>query len=739
MINKIKIKLSILFIAGLTIILILLAIAYSVESIETVKYLKNSVFAVNKRTTERTSIAFMEEIVSRSADEFSGYFTGVANLTSIIAGKIQFDHKSGNFSKNDADNEIRMKYYPENQLYVSEPYTGVAAYYWGNEDSVPQKLYRDASVINGLFPFIKEVIKANSNYFYGIWLIDTEKYAFTYPRDNFYSKISNRKEIDSYFALAGNDMYSTNNTSANVSGLKPVWMIPYIDLLGKFTLSVFTPIQNASGKFSEAVGIDINLQEISKIIFARKLLSGSDTGVIEYSDRYNKQLTGFFFIIDRKGNIILFPSDKVEHFSLTDEYAKYYSSGRKNQGNLCNSKNIDIQKLGEKIIKNPFGIGKVNINGKTHIVAYSKMVSPDWILGLVILEKTLMPSVGQVENNIRTIENKMNIYFILIAVIFLVISIPVIILFFKFYFLNPLRNIRMGIKNIRKGNFNFHLEERGAAELADLSSAFNYLGLKLNDYMDNLKKETKARQAIETEIEIAASMQEQILAKTKIKYNKKEFDLYAQLDAAKDVSGDFYDYFYLDDDRLAILVADVSGKGLKAAFFMAMSKVLLKSNSYKYPDNPALVLKETNRLLCLDNEAQMFVTVFLVFYNFKTGELIYANGGHHNSIIVSNTGECKQFGILQNMALGCISDVNYISARARLKKEDLLFLFTDGIIEAVSPEDEEYGVKRLEQVLVKNKNYPIQKICSTVVKNVKDFEAGTQFDDITLVALKKSK
>ena len=390
------------------------------------------------------------------------------------------------------------------------------------------------------------------------------------------------------------------------------------------------------------------------------------------------------------------------------------------------------------MIKNSSGIESVNIKGENHIVAYSNMLSPDWILALVIPEKTLIYSNREIKEKMKATENKMTKHFILLAIIFVLVSIPFMVLFFRFYFLNPLTNIRMGIRKIRKGDFNLQLKENGAAELADLSSAFNYLGFKLNDYIKNLKNEIKARQAVETEIEIAADMQRQILTKTKIRYKKRDFDLFAQLDAAKNVSGDFYDYFYLDDNRLALLIADVSGKGLKAAFFMAMSKVLLKSNSYKYPDNPALVLEESNRSLCLDNEAQMFVTVFLAFYNFKTGELIYANGGHHDAIIVSSTGEYEQFGILKNMALGYTPDLKYNLGRKKLKKEDLLVLFTDGVTEAISPEKEEYGLKRLEQVLVNNKNLTIEQVCNTVVKDVKAFEQGSQFDDITLLTLKKN-
>ena len=153
-------------------------------------------------------------------------------------------------------------------------------------------------------------------------------------------------------------------------------------------------------------------------------------------------------------------------------------------------------------------------------------------------------------------------------------------------------------------------------------------------------------------------------------------------------------------------------------------------------DNPAKVLEKTNNSLCMDNDARMFVTTFLVFYNIKTGEFVYANGGHHTASILSLDGEYECFGALRNMALGFLPDINRVGKKT-LKKGDTIILYTDGVIEAISPEGEEFGEEKLENILLTNRELGLGQLCDTVVDAVAHFEVGSRFDDITLLMLKK--
>ena len=302
MYKKIKIRLSVFFITGLSIILILLSIAFSIESIESIKYLKNTSLKINQKTIQKTSFAFQKEIVTRIAGEFSGYFTGVANITSIMAEQIQDDMNSKQLLSKNSDHKIVMKHYPDKQLYVSEPSSGVTAYYWGNnKTAIPKKLYFKANILNRLLPFIEEIINSNSGYFYGIWL-SGKGFAYTYPRDNFYIKTSNKQEVNAYFTPNKNNP----KTAANNEN-KPVWLMPYTDVLDRFCLSVFTPIYDSAGNFSEAFGIDLNLQKILNIVLSRKLLSALYSDAMQYKDKDTKLLTGFLFIIDQRRQNNSFP------------------------------------------------------------------------------------------------------------------------------------------------------------------------------------------------------------------------------------------------------------------------------------------------------------------------------------------------------------------------------------------------------------------------------------------------
>jgi phosphoserine phosphatase RsbU/P len=219
---------------------------------------------------------------------------------------------------------------------------------------------------------------------------------------------------------------------------------------------------------------------------------------------------------------------------------------------------------------------------------------------------------------------------------------------------------------------------------------------------------------------------------------RKEFELSAKIIPALEASGDFYDFFYITDNRIAVLIADVAGKGIPAAFYMAMSKILLKSICMQEVDDPSRVIARVNKLLSQDNRSNMFLTAFLFYYDIDSGEIMYANAGHHCSYLLSSKGKVRPFGLLNNMAIGFADNAEYDSESLKLEAGEKVVLYTDGVIEASNPEGVMYGENCFEELLKNNYSFDCQKLSDRIVNEIINYEKNKRFDDITVVVLQKN-
>ncbi|HJO94247.1 MAG TPA: SpoIIE family protein phosphatase [Victivallales bacterium] len=306
---------------------------------------------------------------------------------------------------------------------------------------------------------------------------------------------------------------------------------------------------------------------------------------------------------------------------------------------------------------------------------------------------------------------------------------------------NPIHNLTKKVKNIGSDNIDFSIDvdDKDNSEVGELSRAFNFLSKELNIYMDHFKNNLKRNQLIESELEIAKDIQISSLPNITENFMRPEFELYARIKPAKIVAGDFYDFFYISEHKIAVLVADVSGKGISAAFFMANFKIMLKAVCMDKKNNPAKALEKANNIICDDNKAFMFVTLFLAYYDITTGEIKYANAGHHSSIVITKTGKATEFGIFNNTVIGLYKDIKYDTGHKILQKGDELILYTDGILEASSVKNELYGSKRLIKILSRNQTLPLRSIFKKVYEDVNKFEeTNKQYDDITILILRRN-
>ena len=281
-----------------------------------------------------------------------------------------------------------------------------------------------------------------------------------------------------------------------------------------------------------------------------------------------------------------------------------------------------------------------------------------------------------------------------------------------------------------------HLPVNSHDEVGELAKSFINMEHSLRLSVRELKETTAVKERIESELKIARDIQMSMVPKLFPPFPlRPEFDLYATLIPAREVGGDFYDFFFVDDNHLCFAIGDVSGKGIPAALFMAVTTTLFRTTASKV-SRPDEILSLLNRELCRDNDSCMFVTVFCAVLDTRTGEVEYSNGGHNLPYFVSSD-ETKPLKNTGGMALGIIEDATFRSEKLQLRGGDRLFLYTDGVTEAMDEGGNQYTEPRLETFLHQANGSSVSEIIHGAVENVRSHSAGTpQSDDITVLALK---
>ena len=277
------------------------------------------------------------------------------------------------------------------------------------------------------------------------------------------------------------------------------------------------------------------------------------------------------------------------------------------------------------------------------------------------------------------------------------------------------------------------------SELGILASSFKKMIINLENYMINLKKVTAEKERINTELDIAKKIQMSMLPTDFPAYpHKSEIDLYALSEPAKEVGGDFYDFFLIDENHLATIIADVSGKGIPAALFMVVAKTLIK-NSTLNGNTPEEVFKNVNNQLCENNDQNMFVTAWMGILDINTGELVHVNAGH-NLPLLKHQEEYNWLKSKPSFVLGGMENINYTQEKIQLSAGDQILLYTDGITEAINEKEEFFGDSRLIDVINNEQFSNVTEVLSSIKTNIDVFVGDLdQFDDITMLILEYKK
>ena len=282
---------------------------------------------------------------------------------------------------------------------------------------------------------------------------------------------------------------------------------------------------------------------------------------------------------------------------------------------------------------------------------------------------------------------------------------------------------------------------RGAFDFVTKPVNFEDLEITINKTLEEILQIRQSQEehdqliSIRQDLNTAREIQQAILPKVFPPFpGRADFGVYASMVAAKEVGGDFFDFFMIDHDRLGFVIGDVSGKGVPAAIFMAVSRTLIRATGLK-----GLAADEcmnyVNNLLCNESVSCMFVTVFYGIFNTATGEIEYVNGGHNPPYVLSASG-IRKVEMTGGPILGCMEDFSYHSKILKLMPGESLFLYTNGVTEAFNTQDQVYGDDRLESFLQTHLTAPIEDIVKDSMEEINTYSAGmAQSDDITYLAI----
>ena len=274
--------------------------------------------------------------------------------------------------------------------------------------------------------------------------------------------------------------------------------------------------------------------------------------------------------------------------------------------------------------------------------------------------------------------------------------------------------------------------------IRNLSLSIDSMETDMVNYVQNLTTVTAEKEKINASLDIAATIQQDALPKVFPAFpDRKEFDIHASMDPAKQIGGDFYNYLMVDDDHLALIIADVSDKGIPAALFMETTNTLICENIMSSGGTPAEILTRVNQRICEKNSANMFVTIWLGILQISTGKMVCVNAGHEDPIICRKGKDFELVKETHGLFVGGIEGTKYKNHNNQLSKGDILFLYTDGLPEASNSNNEMFGFERMTESLNKYKTDSAQEILDGIRKDVSRFVGkADQFDDLTMLCLR---
>jgi len=479
------------------------------------------------------------------------------------------------------------------------------------------------------------------------------------------------------------------------------WSEPYFDEgAGDILMSTcsvpFYDQREGKRRLRGVVTADVSLDELTNLVSSLKILD-----------------TGYAALLSRNGTVLAHPLTEAimneTFFSIAEA---------RNDG--------ELRELGRRMVRGETGfIRYASLMGATSWLYHAPVKSTGWTLAVVFPEDELLA-------NIRT----MSVNMAAMGAVGLLLMILVVGNIAR-AMIRPLHRLAEATDQLAGGNFDAPLPPvRSLDEVGVLTRDFRAMTEALKAYIRDLTVTTAAKERIQSELNMATNIQASLLPRIFPAFpSHSEFDIYASMMPAKEVGGDFYDFFFIDESRLCFLIADVSDKGVPAALYMMVAKTLLKTEGQRLGE-PSRILESVNNILAADNESCMFATVFCAILDIVSGELRFANAGHNPPLLIVDDA-VSYMPVHPSLMLGAMAGVSYSTQCLQMKPGDTLFLYTDGVTEALNASAQLYGEARLLKILAGAAPGDLAAALERVRDDVARHAAGApQSDDITMLVIK---
>lgn len=481
---------------------------------------------------------------------------------------------------------------------------------------------------------------------------------------------------------------------------KSYWSEPYFDTGGANALiTTFSmPFYSVHGKektFAGVITIDVALDWLTDIVSSVKILE-----------------TGYASVLSRNGTFVTHPKKELMMNQTIFSYASEMN-------------NPELRTIGREMQKGKTGFVSSTLNGVERVLYYTPLPSSNWTLAVVFPKSEMFLPLRKIT----------------VALIFLVVIGLILLTFIVSRIvsgqISPLEVFARSAREVANGNFNNKLPDiKSKDEMKNLHDSFEHMQKDLSTYIEHLKLTTSAKEKIESELRIAREIQMGMIPKIFPPFpNLPEIDLFATLQPAKEVGGDLYDFFLIDDKHLCFAIGDVSGKGVPASLFMAVTRTLLRSLAPNQLST-AVIVNALNKSLSAGNESNMFVTFFLGILDVESGILKYSNAGHNPPLLVHPDGATEFFELTKDIPVGLFDDFDYGEKERVLSKNDKLFLYTDGVTEAEDAEEKLYSDQKLIDCVRFNYKSQPKKLIYVVAEDIALHVKGNQqSDDLTMLSI----
>lgn len=447
---------------------------------------------------------------------------------------------------------------------------------------------------------------------------------------------------------------------------------------------------------------------------------------------------GFSVIVSGDGKVIYSPR-KEGDLKMDGVYSR----------DIRDSGNTELTMIVGTALKGETGYKPVRIDGEEYYVAYAPMNTVNWTEMMFISKKELeAPTnalLSRMDDATQTaFSHYRKSYFLILLMssllmILLVWATAVLARMMSRRHTGPINHMIAALGNMTKERFFFEMEDtyRTGDEIEVLAETFDELSARTLRYIDEITEITAEKERIGAELDVATRIQADMLPADFPAFpDLDEFELFASMTPAKEVGGDFYDFFLVDDDHLALVIADVSGKGVPAALFMVIAKTLIK-NAAQLGKTPSEIFSYVNEQLCDGNKEEFFVTAWMGIIEISTGKGTAANAGHEHPAIRRNGGEWELAIYKHSPALAAMDGISFKEHEFLLNPGDSLFVYTDGVPEATNKNGELFGTDRMVQALNEKEDAAPDELLPHVKKRVDDFVGDApQFDDLTMLGIK---